>query len=42
MTHKETSNSYKILAGKHNEKSTWEPSALVEDDFKREFRDSCF
>jgi len=38
MTHRETSNLCKILAGKHNEESTWEASTLVDDDFKICFR----
>jgi len=38
MTRRETSNSYKILAGKHNIESTWEASALVDDDLKICFR----
>lgn len=29
MTLKETNNSYKILAGKYNEETTWEDLALV-------------
>jgi hypothetical protein len=39
MTHRGTNKSYKILAGKHNEASTWEALASVDDDdFKICFR----
>ena len=38
MTHRETSNSYKILAGKHNIENTWEALASVDVDFRVCFR----
>jgi hypothetical protein len=38
MTLKETNNSYKILAGKHNEETTWKDLASVVNNFKICFR----